>query len=107
MANSANKFGGIIWTNHALQRLSDRGIKQGDAYATFRYPENSRRANIPGAWVYRRKIGKEIVEVVAKKNEWKEWIVLSAWSKPIDYVYHKPVRRKGFWAYLWHALTGR
>ena len=24
-------YGGVIWTNHALERLNKRGIKQGDA----------------------------------------------------------------------------
>ena len=27
-------FGGVIWTNHALDRLRERGIKQGDAWVT-------------------------------------------------------------------------
>ncbi|KKQ44128.1 MAG: hypothetical protein US62_C0032G0012 [Candidatus Woesebacteria bacterium GW2011_GWA1_37_8] len=28
-------YGGVIWTNHALSRLRERGISQGDAWATF------------------------------------------------------------------------
>jgi hypothetical protein len=82
-------FGGIIWTNHALQKLSERGIKQGDAWATWRNPEQSRKARIPGAWVYYRTYPSagsgqaQKIEVVAKKNEKGEWIILSVWSRPV------------------------
>ena len=76
-------FGGIIWTNHALQKLSERKIKQGDAWATWRNPEQSRKARIPGAWVYYKTYGNQKIEVVAKKNEKGEWIILSVWSGPV------------------------
>lgn len=75
-------FGGVIWTNHALSRLSQRGIKQGDAWATFNRPEQSRYAASKGAWVYYRTWGSERIEVVAKKNERGQWLILSVWSQP-------------------------
>jgi len=74
-------FGGIIWTNHALQRLKEREISQSDAWATWRRPQKSRYAASKEAWVFHRTYGKQRIEVVAKKNERKEWIVLSVWSK--------------------------
>ena len=77
-------FGGVIWTNHALERMNERGIEQGDAWATWRNPEQSREANIPGAWIYFRTYGNERIEVVAKKNEKKEWVILSVWSRPVN-----------------------
>ena len=76
-------FGGVIWTNHALDRMKDRGIKQGDAWTTWRKPQQSRKANIPGAWIYFRTYGSERIEVDAKKNEKSEWVILSVWSRPV------------------------
>ena len=76
-------FGGVIWTNHALERLSQRGISQGDAWATFNRPDQSRFATTKGAWVYYKTYGNQKIEVVAKQNEKKEWIILSVWSKPV------------------------
>lgn len=76
-------FGGVIWTNHALQRLRERGISQGDAWATFSRPEQSRYAKSKGAWVYYKTYGDQRIEVVAKKNEQGKWIILSVWSKQI------------------------
>lgn len=82
-------FGGVIWTNHALQKLKERGIKQGDAWATWRNPQQSRKGQ-SGSWVYYRTCGNQKIEVVAKQNEKKEWIVLSVWSRPIYGTVKKP-----------------
>lgn len=99
-------FGGVIWTNHALQRLSERGIKQGDAWATWNRPEQSRpgSGSQQGAWVYYRTYpasarsetgGDKRIEVVAKQNEKKEWIILSVWSKKVYSNYSNT--KKSFW----------
>lgn len=97
-------FGGVIWTNHALERLSQRGITQGDAYAAFRRPEQSRYNAAKGAWVYHRNYGNRRVEVVAKQNTKKEWLILSVWSKTVfggkrenDSIWKKFVRKIFGW----------
>lgn len=76
-------FGGVIWTNHALERLRERGIKQGDAWAAFRRPDQSRYGRKEGAWIYYKTWGKETLEVVASQNEKKQWVILSVWSRPV------------------------
>lgn len=77
------EFKGTIWTNHALQRLAERGIKQGDAWAALRNPDQSRYAETKGAWIFYKTWGNTKIEVVAKQNEKKEWVVLSVWSKKV------------------------
>lgn len=77
----ANKFGGVIWTNHALERLRQRDISQSNAYATFNRPDDKRYASTKGAWVCTKKVGGQIIEVVASQNERKEWVIMSVWSK--------------------------
>ena len=79
-----NKYGGVIWTNHALQRLKERNIKQGDAWATWSNPDNSRYEPSKGAWVYNKTWGNMNIEVVAKQNEKKKWLILSVWSRFIS-----------------------
>lgn len=81
--NSSN-YGGLIWTNHALARLTERGIKQGDAWAVWNRPDQSRYSKTQGAWIYYRTWNDTRIEVVAKQNERKEWIVLSVWSKKVE-----------------------
>ena len=80
-----NHFGGVIWTNHAIERMRQRGIKQGDAWATWNRPEQSRKGSgaSEGAWVYYKTWGNQKIEVVAKQNEKKEWIIISVWSDPV------------------------
>jgi len=83
-------YGGVIWTNHALSRMEERGIEQGDAWATWRKPQSSKYAKSRGGWVYKRTFGKQELEVVAKKNDKNEWLIISVWSKPVRKVYqHK------------------
>ncbi|OGM16703.1 hypothetical protein A2V61_03250 [Candidatus Woesebacteria bacterium RBG_19FT_COMBO_47_8] len=77
-------YGGVIWTNHALDKMRQRGMSQSDAWATWRNPQQSRKANTPGAWVYYRTYGTEKIEVVAKKNEKGQWLILSVWSRPVS-----------------------
>lgn len=78
-----NNFGGVIWTNHALQRLKERNISQGDAWATFSHPQESQYAQTKGGWVFYRNWNGYQIEVVATQNEKKEWVILSVWSKEI------------------------
>lgn len=99
-------YGGIIWTNHALQRLNERGIKQGDAWATWNRPEQSRPGSgaQQGAWVYYRTYSGERIEVVAKQNEKNEWIVLSVWSKRVHDNSDTNFPKKSFWLDLLRRL---
>ena len=90
-------FGGVTWTNHAHDKLSERGISQSDAWATWRNPEQSRKARVPGAGVYYKTYGSQKIEVVAKKSEKGEWLILSVWSRP---VYGKEAKTEPFLSFL-------
>ncbi len=75
-------FGNVIWTNHALERMGERGIKQGDAWETWKNPEQTRKASTGSAWIYYKTYHERKLEVVATKNERGETVILSVWSKP-------------------------
>ncbi len=76
-------YGGLIWTNHAIDRLYQRGIVQGDAWAAWKRPDSSEFDKNKNVWVFQRNFNQEQVEVVAKKNDKGKWLVLSVWSKRI------------------------
>lgn len=76
-------YNGVIWTDHALERMKERGISQGDAWATFKAPDQSRPAATKGIWVYYKTYSSQKIEVVATQNEKKEWVILSVWSRPV------------------------
>lgn len=94
-------FGGVIWTNHALKRLKERNISQGDAWVTFRRPEQSKYAKAKGAWIYYKTYGNQKIEVVAKQNEKKEWIILSVWSRQ---VFKKTKKSDSLLKLLWRRI---
>ncbi len=104
-----NHFGGVIWTNHALERLRIRGIKQGDAWATWNRPEQSRKGSgsLLGAWFYYRTWGNQKIEVVAKQNEKREWIIISVWSDTVSQKDYKNSTKSSFWSSLVKILFNK
>ena len=97
-------YGGVIWTNHALQRLKERNVAQGDAWASWSRPDSSKFDSKKGVWVYRRVYGNEEFEIVAKKNDRGQWIILSVWvNKVKDHKLHK----KSVLKLLLDAFLGR
>jgi hypothetical protein len=124
-------FGGVIWTNHALERMSARKISQSDAWATWRNPQASRKAKIPGAWIYYRTYGSERIEVIAKKMPPAqkafhrglslsgaepgpagkgEWIILSVWSRPVGearFATKKTIKTTPFWKLIIKQILGK
>lgn len=107
--SSKRAYGGAIWTNHALERLGQRGLTQELAWKAFRYPENSKRGKQKDSWEYRKKFGNSTVTVIAKQNEKYEWIILSCWIDPPLPGYFDDRKKKaylkykkaGFWGQLW------
>ena len=75
-------YKGLIWTNHALDRLSDRRISQEWGWQTFRFPDSSHAGKKTGTTEFIKKYKDITVTVIARKNEKKEWIVLSCWVDP-------------------------
>lgn len=90
-------FGGVIWTDHAIQRLRERGITQQEALLAFTNADQTRYAKRKSAWVYYKQFGRQKIEVVAKKNERGEWLILSVWKKTGQYT-----SPRGHW--LWRLL---
>jgi hypothetical protein len=101
-----NHFGGVIWTDHAISRMRQRGIKQGDAWATWNRPEQSRKGSgaSQGAWVYYRTWGNQKIEVVAKQNEKHEWIIISVWSDILSKV---EGQKFSFWENLFRVFVNK
>lgn len=95
-------FMSVIFTNHAIQRLCERKITQSDAWYTFRHSDKQSQGLTPGSYLYSKTYGPQTIEVVAKQNEKKEWVVLSVWSKLIGN--NQPIftQKKENW--LWKFL---
>ncbi len=77
-----SNFGNVIWTNHVLERLVQRGLPQRMAYEAFQYPEESKEGKELGTIEYRRRFDGHLVTVVAKRSERGAWVILSCWVDP-------------------------
>lgn len=102
-------YGGAIWTNHARERLGQRGLSQDLAAQTFSLPDVTLTGKQPGTFEYQKRFGKSTVTVIAKQNEKYEWIILSCWIDPPLYgtedykknqEYKKFTRTKGWKRWL-------
>lgn len=108
-------YGGIIWTNHALERLDQRGLSQNLAWETFRHADRSFSGKKSGTTEYQRRVGNSLITVIATQNEKREWIVLSCWIDPplagsIDYYKkerYNEYKKAGFWGKIWISLKGQ
>lgn len=114
----ANKFGGAIWTNHAIERMQQRKLTQEMALQSFQHPDRELPGKQSGTMEYQRRFGKSLVTIIAKKNENGEWIILSCWIDPPLYgtqdyskkekynTYMDKYRRASFWGKVWLDLKG-
>lgn len=104
-----NKYGGLIWTNHALERLSQRNLNQNYAFSAFTDPDRTVPGKKNNTTEYQKRIQQYKVTVIATKNDKNENVILSCWVDPpmpgsIDKEKNKMYReyQKGsFWKKLW------
>lgn len=107
-----NKFGGLIWTNHALERLSQRNLKQDLAYLAFTNPDRTVPGKKSHTTEYQKRIQQYKVTVIATKNDKNEHVILSCWVDPpmpgsIDIEKNKMYReyqRGSFWKKVWITI---
>jgi len=88
---------GLIFTNHAINRLYNRGVSQEKAYEVFAHPDGQIEGKIPGSVKFYKNYGKQSIEVVGKKNDKGEWVIFSCWSKfkeRTPYRYQEPLLQK-------------
>ena len=76
-----NKFGGAIWTDHALERIRERGIPHDYAIESIKNPDSSERNDKGGLRTIKR-IDDKTITTVTKKNEKGETLVISIWMDP-------------------------
>ncbi len=106
---SNNRYGGVIWTNHALERLGQRGLSQHMALETFKSPDKKMAGKKSGSIELQKKFNTSTVTVIAAQSEKKEWLILSCWIDPPYYgtrdwkdrQYYREYQKAGFWGKLW------
>src|SRR3989344_3141425 len=76
------EYGGMVWTNHALERLSKRGIPQADALRVMKSPSKTYPGKKGSSVRFIRTVnGRRLFVVAVMDEEAKKWIVLSVWVR--------------------------
>lgn len=94
-----NYYKNVIWTNHALNRMKERGLTQDMAAEAFHHPDNQFAGTQKDTLRYQKQFGKSKATVVAKKNEKNEWVILSAWVDPPLAGSHDEKRQNAYRSY--------
>lgn len=82
MPAPSNRYGSLIWTNHALDRLAERKLDQQLAWSAWKYPDEKVPGKIPGTTEFRKRVKTSLITMIMNKNEQGEWIVVSCWIDP-------------------------
>ena len=75
------RYGGLIWTYHALEKVNKRGLTQEMVWTTWRSPDTTRPGNA-GSTMYEKLFGISTVTAIMKQNEKNEWLILTCWIDP-------------------------
>lgn len=98
----------LIFTNHAQEQATKRGIRYEDAYETFKKPDRSFAGKEGGTEFHKKFDGFEIT-LIGKLNDKKEWIAISVWRNPplegtsdaLKAKQWKDYRKAGVWGKIW------
>ena len=102
------RYFNLIFTNHALQRIEERGLTKKLAWETFNHPDESKKAKNGGMQFVKYFEGFK-AGLIAKQDMKDEWVVISFWRDPalpgtLDerkrYRWQK-YRKSGFWGKIW------
>lgn len=81
VSSSIREYGGVVWTNHALERLKRRGISQSEALSVMRKPEKSFPGKKNNSVKFIKTISGRPIHLVATMSDQKKWVVMSAWVR--------------------------
>lgn len=114
------KINDVVFTNHAIERMKQRGIKGDLAWQAVRQPDRTSPGKEKHTTEFIKYNNGHTITVVAKKNDLSEWVVVSAWIDPplvgtADYrkreKYHRKIEKRqemdrkmekaSFWGKLW------
>ena len=76
------RYSDIIFTNHAIDRMKQRGLTYDHVRETVKNPDRSFGGKESGTTESIRQYGNSRVTIITKKNPQNEIIVLSAWIDP-------------------------
>ena len=118
--NNTMKISDVVFTNHAIERMKQRGISGDWVWQAVKKADKTIAGKEKHTTESIKQFGEHTVTAITKKNDLGEWVVLSAWMDPpiqgtIDYFkkqkYNKSLKKAqeyaykmekaSFWGKLW------
>lgn len=112
MTSYQREYGNAIWTNHAIDRLSQRRLPQDMARQALDNPDRVIPGKKYGTKEHQKRIGKYRITLITSHTERHEVLVLSCWVDPpfsgsIDIekqAAYRTYKKASFWGRLWINL---
>jgi len=106
------EFAGAIWTNHALERLGQRGLTQSLAARALTEPDEIIPGKKPGTHEHIKKVSTSKITLITTESDEGKTLVLSNWIDPPlpgtqdakKKQEWKKYKKAGFWGKLWYQL---
>lgn len=76
------KINDVVFTNHSIERLKERGISGEMVWHTVRASDVKSPGKEKHTTEFVKRFGEKKITCIAKKNDLGEWVVLSAWMDP-------------------------
>lgn len=76
------KINDVVFTNHAIERMKERGVKGDLAWQAIKRPDRTEPGKEKHTTEFIKHDNGHTITVIAKKNDLGEWVVLSAWIDP-------------------------
>ena len=76
------KITDVVFTDHAILRMKERGISGEWAWGTVKNADKTQPGKEKHTTEFIKKFSFQTVTVICKKNDIGEWVVLSIWIDP-------------------------
>lgn len=76
------KLNDVVFTNHSIDRMKERGITGDWVWQTVRQPDKTTPGKEKYTTEFKKRFGSHLVTAISKKNDIGEWVVLSVWMDP-------------------------
>ena len=98
------EYQGVIFTNHALNRLYNRQVGQQKACLTLKKPQKKEPGKTLGSFKFSRDFDDYLLQLIAKKNNQNQWIILTCWVK--DKSPRRQTKKRSFLSRLLKSFLG-
>lgn len=78
----SQRYGGLIWTDHAVERMRQRKFEQRLAVQAYKHPDEVLPGKQSGTKEYQKRYKQSLITLICARNTRGETVVISCWIDP-------------------------